>query len=294
MSEVYAGFWKRFAAAIIDYAILVAVSALLGWVAGTLYEAAAGTVAKSAAEGIGNVVGILVWWIYYASLESSAKQATPGKLALRIKVVDREGGRISFGRATGRHFAKLVSGMILMIGYLMAGFTARKQALHDMLAGCLVVHRDASAEQVARAAPAARMPVWAIVLTVLGVSVFPFAIVAAIAIPAYQDMTIKARVRAAVEAGNHATRAVDDFRRRNNAMPRDLKEAGIAGAPSRGIRSVSLDPATGAVRIVLGTPPLEGNSIVFTPAKGSDNRVIWTCSSDDIRQQKYLPASCRK
>ena len=294
MTSVYAGFWKRFAAIVIDSVVLVAVSALLGWIAGTLYGETAGSYSEKTAEAIGHVVGIMVWWIYYASLESSARQATLGKLALRIKVVDPQGGRISFGRATGRHFAKVVSGLILMIGYLMAGFTAKKQALHDMMAGCLVVDRDASADQVVQAAPAPRMPVWAIALIVLGVSVFPLAIVAAIAIPAYQDMAIKAHVRAAVEAGNQATKAVDDFYRRNNALPRGLKDAGFSTPASPFIRSMSLDPGTGAVRIVLSITSLEGNSIVFTPAKGSDNRLKWTCGGDDIRKQQYLPASCRK
>lgn len=77
-------------------------------------------------------------WIYEAAMESSSKQATLGKMALGLKVTDLEGRRISFARATGRHFAKLLSGMILLIGYIMAGFTERKQALHDMIAGTLV------------------------------------------------------------------------------------------------------------------------------------------------------------
>jgi uncharacterized RDD family membrane protein YckC len=77
-------------------------------------------------------------WIYEAALESSSKQATLGKMALALKVTDLAGQRISFVRATGRHFAKILSGMILMIGYIMAGFTERKQALHDMIAGTLV------------------------------------------------------------------------------------------------------------------------------------------------------------
>jgi uncharacterized RDD family membrane protein YckC len=77
-------------------------------------------------------------WIYEAAMESSSKQATVGKMALALKVTDLEGRRISFARATGRHFAKIISGMILLIGYIMAGFTERKQALHDMIAGTLV------------------------------------------------------------------------------------------------------------------------------------------------------------
>jgi uncharacterized RDD family membrane protein YckC len=60
-------------------------------------------------------------------------------MAIGIKVTDLNGNRISFGRATGRYFAKILSGMILMIGYIMAGFTEKKQALHDMIASCLVV-----------------------------------------------------------------------------------------------------------------------------------------------------------
>ena len=71
-------------------------------------------------------------------MESSSRQATVGKMALGLKVTDLEGRRISFARASGRHFAKYISGMILLIGYIMAGFTERKQALHDMIAGTLV------------------------------------------------------------------------------------------------------------------------------------------------------------
>jgi uncharacterized RDD family membrane protein YckC len=81
----------------------------------------------------------LVNWIYEAALESSSHQATLGKMALGLKVTDTEGRQISFARASGRHFAKILSGMILLIGYIMAGFTERKQALHDVIAGTLVV-----------------------------------------------------------------------------------------------------------------------------------------------------------
>jgi len=86
------------------------------------------------------LIGTLVAWLYHAVLESSEWQATAGKKALGLKVTDLEGARVSFTRASGRHFAKIISGLIpLGIGYIMAGFTARKQAIHDMLAGCLVL-----------------------------------------------------------------------------------------------------------------------------------------------------------
>ena len=79
-------------------------------------------------------------WLYFAGLESSAGQGTFGKRAMDIRVTDEQGRRITFGRATGRFFGKIISGF-MMIGCLMAGFTERKQALHDMMAGCLVVCR---------------------------------------------------------------------------------------------------------------------------------------------------------
>jgi uncharacterized RDD family membrane protein YckC len=78
-------------------------------------------------------------WLYYALMESSKNQATVGKLALGLKVTDEKGKRISFGRASGRFFAKILSSIILGIGFLMIAFTEKKQGLHDEIAGCLVV-----------------------------------------------------------------------------------------------------------------------------------------------------------
>jgi uncharacterized RDD family membrane protein YckC len=74
-------------------------------------------------------------------MESSASGNTFGKRAVGIRVVDLQGQRISFGNATGRYFGKILSALIVLIGYFMAGFTARKQALHDMMAGTLVIKK---------------------------------------------------------------------------------------------------------------------------------------------------------
>jgi len=98
--------------------------------------------------GVRRVVGVLVVagpvlfvgsWLYHTAMESSRHQATLGKKALGIIVTDMNGNRISFARANARFFGKWVSGMIMNIGYLMAAFTEKKQALHDILASCLVV-----------------------------------------------------------------------------------------------------------------------------------------------------------
>ena len=95
-------------------------------------------------SGVSLVRGIVVRtlffcasWIYEAVMESSSRQATLGKMAMGLKVTDEQGRRISFARATGRYFSKIISSFFL-IGYIMVGFTARKQGLHDMIAGTLV------------------------------------------------------------------------------------------------------------------------------------------------------------
>jgi uncharacterized RDD family membrane protein YckC len=86
---------------------------------------------------------LVLTWLYHALMECSQWQATVGKKALGLVVTDLDGQRVSFGRATGRHFGKMLTNLIpALIGYIMAGFTEKKQALHDMLAGCLVLRRD--------------------------------------------------------------------------------------------------------------------------------------------------------
>ena len=82
---------------------------------------------------------VFAYWLYFAIMESSTWQATIGKRLFDIRVTDLHGRQISFWRATGRHFGKNISALILSIGYIMAAFTDRKQALHDLMAGCLVL-----------------------------------------------------------------------------------------------------------------------------------------------------------
>ena len=88
------------------------------------------------------MLGLLMAWLYYALLESSKLQGTLGKVALNIRVTDLGGRRISFARASGRFFGRVLSNLTLGIGYLIQVFTQRRQALHDLLAGTLVVRRS--------------------------------------------------------------------------------------------------------------------------------------------------------
>ena len=91
---------------------------------------------------LGMLAFIVVQWLYFAGMESSARQATLGKSVMSLRVTNYEGQRISFGHATGRYFSKLVSRLVPFgIGYIMAGFTEKKQALHDFIAATLVLKK---------------------------------------------------------------------------------------------------------------------------------------------------------
>lgn len=138
----YAGFWLRFAAYIIDYLVLFVPSFIIGFILGITVAASGGP--RQIANMLGNILGFLIGWIYYATMESSQWQATVGKRAVGIKVTDLNGERIPFGKASGRFFGKIISGLILGIGFFMIGFTEKKQGLHDMMAGCLVVKKGGS------------------------------------------------------------------------------------------------------------------------------------------------------
>ncbi len=159
----YAGFWLRLVAYVIDSIIigiihtiiLVPVLAAMGMtafanrdnIANMSDEEKAGMVLGMAgAMGATAMVIALLGWLYFAIMESSGKQATVGKMALGLKVTGLNGERIGFLQATGRFFGKIVSSMILGIGFIMAGFTEKKQALHDMMASCLVVKKSSSTE----------------------------------------------------------------------------------------------------------------------------------------------------
>lgn len=131
----YAGFWRRVAAWIIDSIILGVIVELVSVIIGFGIESDTAFLATT------NVLSTVIGWLYFAIMESTSNQATLGKMALSIVVTDEAGNRISFARATGRHFAKILSALIFLIGFFMIAFTQKKQGLHDMIAGTLVVQR---------------------------------------------------------------------------------------------------------------------------------------------------------
>jgi uncharacterized RDD family membrane protein YckC len=139
----YAGFWARFAALIIDNAILTIVAIVLIAVASLVDESLV------ALATFFYFVGALLYW---PIMESSARQATFGKRLLGLQVTDAAGGRLSFVRSLLRNIAKIISAIPLYIGFLLAAFTSRKQALHDIITNCMVVRTGPSSFMKAVAA----------------------------------------------------------------------------------------------------------------------------------------------
>lgn len=137
----YASFFTRFAAAFLDGIITNILSLAIGFTSGLILVAANIDPTEPAIQALFNIIGVLVVWFYCAGFNSSSYQATPGKMAVGIKVTDINGRRIGFGRASGRFIAKLPSALLLMIGYLMQPFTQKKQALHDIMAGTIVIKK---------------------------------------------------------------------------------------------------------------------------------------------------------
>ncbi len=144
--QVYAGFWLRAVAFLIDTLILSFTFALTTslspspliifpepnsqfWMAIPQLTVA------------GFLFLFLIMWLYYAAFEASAWQATPGKRVMKLYVTDLSGHPVTFGRASVRYFGRKISELTFLVGYLLAGFTERKQALHDMISGCLVLRR---------------------------------------------------------------------------------------------------------------------------------------------------------
>lgn len=159
MTVAYAGFWLRVLAYLIDaiilgiFAVPIVIGAAMAMGLGGIFARMPRDGDNPFANGPPPIFLLFIWfcvllgvggtWLYNALLESSEWQGSAGKKALGLIVTDMEGRRLTFARASGRHFGKIVTSFIpLGIGYAMAGFTQKRQALHDMLASCLVLRKD--------------------------------------------------------------------------------------------------------------------------------------------------------
>jgi uncharacterized RDD family membrane protein YckC len=145
--RIYAGFWRRLLAALLDclalsigQMIVVAILLIIVYLIFLLMRldlGAFGSIAYSAAF----IIYLPTLWLYFTLFESSTLMATIGKLALSIVVTDTEYERITFGRANGRFWSKAISFYSLFVGFILIAFTKRKQGIHDFVAGTVVIKK---------------------------------------------------------------------------------------------------------------------------------------------------------
>ena len=321
--KVYAGFWIRVGAYLIDYVILT----IAGFIAMFLLGLALGvfTGVPSAGSGIGLFFAwLLAPWLYAALFESGPRQATLGKQAVNLKVTDLEGNRISFGRATGRYFAEWINGLTLGIGYVMTAFTAKRQSLHDMIAGTIVVRADLEPVAIAGAGPAKPVAGWQIALIIIAATVPMFGMIAAIAIPAYQDYTIRTQVAEGLTLASDLKAAVVEHTALTGAWPVNLEDAGYASAAELAANESryvdSFDISKGTITIIYGRDAhqrIQYATLSLRPYVDRNGDVVWQCgkasrpdgayinSGGEIEDgtdsdpgetdmsDKYMPASCR-
>ena len=300
----YAGFWRRAGANLLDSLILGVVGAILGvLLVGDDPDAIAGTM---------YLVTWLGGWLYFALCHSSGAQASPGKRALGIKVTTLDGRRIGFGRATGRYFAMILSGLILGIGYLMAGFTQRRQALHDMIAGTLVVSRETSPEDVAAGLGAPRLSGGALAVALLVALVPVSGILAAIAIPAYQDYLVRSQVAEGLaSAAGYKAAVAEALYAGTDASEIDNDLVRLPVEPE-GKYVATIEVAGGAIQITYGgesNTRISGQTVTLVPGLSESGDVVWTCGRAEVQpgatallddhedytsvEGKYLPSGCR-
>jgi uncharacterized RDD family membrane protein YckC len=305
----YAGFGRRVGAYLLDTLLAIVVGGLLGFAAAVLDP-------SLLAEGDlrFDLAMMTLVLLVTVLMESSRLQGTPGKLALGLKVVDLEGQRIGVWRAAARYLAEMLNSLTLGVGYLMAAFTERRQALHDIVAGTLVVHRDTEAAAICAAGPGRSLSGWAIG-GLAALAVIPTAgMIAAIFVPAYDEHQVRAQVIEGLTlASAHKTAVAEAWL----TSPLEFDEITTAtigdGLPTSGRYVASIEIDTGAVVIEFGgeaAEVLQGRVLTLVPAVDEHLAIGWACGYgrapagfeaifDDAGQftdvpDEYLPGICRQ
>jgi uncharacterized RDD family membrane protein YckC len=291
---INAGFWRRCAARLFDSLVVGAIGAMLI----PIFRAVSGT--ESADSWTSDLEGFAIGWLYVALQESSSAQATLGKRLMGLKVTDEHGDRIGFGRATFRFFGELLSVAIAGVGFMMAGWTARRQALHDLLAGTLVVFRDANPG--AGQHPAMRPPMpwygWAINLAGVGVLAW-FCVTVAVMRSTYRDLAVRSDFIDGLRDGEYAQQAINDFYIDHNRCPATSAEAGFerTDRDSGKITRVTIEPLCHIVVEFDDTEgvkaPLRGQRIDMTMDGAPDESGLpaWRCAS--TVSATYRPGICK-
>jgi uncharacterized RDD family membrane protein YckC/Tfp pilus assembly major pilin PilA len=296
---IYGGFARRLLAFMLD--------ALILWILGVVVGAIVGAVIGATVGASVNRTLIVLWvypilflvsLLYYSLQESSTYQATFGKRALGIKVTNLDGKPIGWGRAVGRWFGRMLSGLIFCLGYLFALFTSRKQTLHDMLSSTLVVDRWAYTRHPERQKNSGVAAAVAVVV-VLMVFVAVIGILAAIAIPQYQMYVMRSQVANAYHTAETLKPNLIEAYRREQHCPVN-GDTGLLEAQEYSdqyISAINIGTSSGdanrcALEVTLRSTnvAINGKHLLLSTAPVSATS-DWSCSSD--LPEKYLPPQCR-
>jgi len=285
---LYAGFWTRFLANFLDLLVLLSCMILL-------ILAIAGLIAFTGGDSIlhNNMITalfyscfILMSAAYFILMEAGAKNATLGKHWMNIKVMDSNGNRLTAARTLWRLIARLFSYLPLGSGFLLLPFTARKQALHDLLASTVVVHANESK----------KIPVMATVVVLFVALMLPLlALFATAGLPVYQQYIQTVQLEKGLKIGQQAAVAVSRFYRMNGRVPAAIGDTGGHISPSRHVAGIDINPQNGELIVTFSESvrkPIRNKHLIYTPSLNADNSINWKCHSNDI-EVRILPDSCK-
>jgi len=274
MHPVLAGFWRRAAALFVDVLILFIPQSIIN-----LVLAGAPTVAM--------IINIVLTAAYFVAFHSSAKMATPGKMAFGIKVTTLDGNRIGVPLAIGRYFATWLSTLILGIGYLMAAFTERKQALHDMLCKTLVVNKAVTPADIGENSDAMPVTAGVIAVAIIWVAAPILATGAALVLPAYQERAMRGQIGAVVASVEPFKKEVVDAIASRRPIP-----AGKRNVASPLVDNVTIE-SSGQITMNLARDRAGGGKIFFAPLASKGGIVEWRCWSEGT-SEAVLTAACAR
>ena len=224
--------------------------------------------------------------LYFILLEAGAGGATLGKRWLNIKIQDTQGQQLSVQRSAARLFAHILSHLPLLLGFLIQPFTPRKQTLHDLLTGCVVVY----------ASDSKKISIYASLLVVCIALLIPIlAFFSTAGIPIYQQYIQDVQINNGINIGKSASRAVAKFYTLNGRVPADLLDTGSKIKTSPHVASVTLNAENGELTVYLSEiarKAIRNKHLLFTPSLAADQSIHWKCSSNDI-EARFLPDSCK-
>ena len=274
-APLYAGFWKRLAAALLDGAILALlftqVMSLLGSV----------TTGRSVSLGVGLALAL----IYFIGFHLAKKQATPGKLAFGIRLAGPEGGRVNLERVTLRALAACVSAGALMLGFTVMALNGKRRALHDIVARTVVVRSSATPEDFAIDSDA--MPEGIAVVALQVATGLALGLGVLLLLPVYLDREKRAEVATVVESVAPLKAEVARALREGRPPP-----IGAAKATSSFVRRIFVS-RQGEIFIRLDEDRFDGGVIKLSPSDEASRGIRWTCSAEEDLRRAYLPPSCR-